>query len=132
MARRVLVASIVVAALTCLGASAAKKPSRVNGMFSDMKYVAEAGDAIGTEVLIVVGTPGGGTVVNYFVYCQTAGGAPDPPVLVPAKVDGANVEFTMPAPWGTFRGTVSEAALTGEFQGTKTRVRLRRGKSYWQ
>ena len=132
MARNVLIATILLAAVVYSGLGAVAKPSRVTGMFSDMKYIAEAGDVFGTEVFVVVGTPGGGVVVNYFVYCQVASGSPEAPVLVPARVDGTNLEFTMPAPWGTFRGVVSEAALIGEFQGTKTRVRLRRGKSYWQ
>jgi len=118
-------------AITCSAVSADQARSRVTGMYTDMRYVAEAGDVVGTEIFVVAGLHGG-QAVNYFVYCQTSHGMPDPPVLVPATVSGPKLEFELPMPWGRFIGDVVGNAIVGEFQGNKTRVRLLRGSSYWQ
>jgi hypothetical protein len=66
----VLAACLAVAlALPAQGA----RPARVTGLFSNMKYNAEAGDVLGMEVFIVAG-PGG-----WYATVQCAGGEPGKP-----------------------------------------------------
>ncbi len=91
-----------------------------------MRYIADAGDVVGTEVLIVF------TGDGYRAVVQIAEGVPEVPVVVPTEVEGTDVSFTLPTDYGNLRftGRVTRAALVGTL-GSE-RVSLRRGKSYWQ
>jgi hypothetical protein len=62
--------------------SAAGAP--VAGVYSDLKYIREAGDLVGREIFIVFGGDFG-----YFAVIQCAEGWPGRPVLVAAKVEGS-------------------------------------------
>lgn len=104
-------------------AQAPAQQVRVTGMFSDMRYIPQAGDVLGTEVFIVV-SPGG-----YSAVVQIAEGEPGLPVVVPITVNGLDVSFTV-TPKLRFAGRVSSGALVGTLGDEK--VSLRRGKSYWQ
>jgi hypothetical protein len=99
---------------------------RVTGMFSDMRWIQEAGDVIGTEVFIVA------TNSDYRAVVQIAEGTPGVPVVVPVTVRGADISFTLPTYYGNlkFNGRITRNALAGMLGGEK--VTLRRGNSYWQ
>ena len=119
-------AGVLLALLLVLAVSAdAQQRVRVTGVFSNMQYVAEAGDVIGTEVLIVA-VEGG-----YYAVVQIAEGSPSIPVVVPVTVNGSDVAFSVSRPFdGRFTGRVTREALVGHF-GSE-RITLKRGKSYWQ
>lgn len=112
-------------------AGAAEKRDRVTGLFSDMHWVEEAGDVVGTEVLISYSS---GMKGHYWAYVQVAEGSPSPPVLVEATVSGDRVEFTLPGSKGLghFVGKVTAKALVGKFDSSEAVVTLPRRKSYWQ
>jgi hypothetical protein len=129
--------------LAISGSIAQQRPQvpRVTGFFSDMHYVREAGDVVGTEIWIVYARG------HYWATVQEAEGEPNPPVVVPAEVSGlSKVKFTItnhlvygdgkPAPdlVTRFEGTVSKTGLllsTPELAGS-TPTLLKRSKSYWQ
>lgn len=102
--------------------SAAESP-RVTGIYSDMRYIPQAGDVIGTEVHVLYARD------KFYVLFQNARGEPDPPILVPASVNGSTLAFEVPSE-GRFTGTVSATELTGRLGATE--LRLSRGKSYWE
>ena len=100
------------------------------GLFSDLRYIEEAGDLIGMEVYLVQGRSG------YSAIVQCAGGEPADPVVVEAEVDGATVSFELPKgqpECGTmFRGVVSAKGLRGRFVGESKDRWLPRKKGYWE
>jgi len=116
--------------------SSAQKPPHVTGFFSDMAYIPEAGDVLGTEVWIVYAGD------HYYATVQIAEGWPEPPVVGPVTVSGRTVRF--PAPEhavdqdGTpvkdttlnFVGPVTPTRLAGEVNSHK--INLKRRSSYWQ
>jgi hypothetical protein len=122
--------------LTVSGSNAQQGP-RVTGFFTDMRYIQEAGDVIGTELWIVYARGA------YWATVQIAEGEPDPPVVVPVRVSGPTVKFTLrmplvdqngkPAPDTVFEfaGTVSRDGLRLD-SGPFGAVMLKRRNSYWQ
>ena len=105
---------------------------RVTGFFSDMHYIEDAGDVLGTEIHLVAARGG------YRAVIQCAEGGPGVPVVVPVKVSGQQIEFEIPdqddnfcCP-GKFRGTVSKDTLTGKFDSCDDKLILKRGRSYWR
>jgi hypothetical protein len=125
------------------GSIAQQRPQipRVTGFFSDMHYIQDAGDVVGTEIWIVYARG------QYWATVQEAEGEPDPPVIVPLEVSGlSKIKFTItthlifgdgkPAPDSVTRyeGTVSKSGLllsTPEASGS-TSTLLKRRNSYWQ
>jgi hypothetical protein len=106
---------------------------KVTGLYSNLHWVKEAGDVVGTEVLIVYST--GGLPGQHWAYVQIAEGSPSPPFLVKATVSGDQVEFTLPEAAGKarrFMGKVTEKGLVGQFEGSAEKLVLPRRKSYWQ
>jgi hypothetical protein len=100
---------------------------RVTGFFSDMRLVPEAGDVLGAEVWIVYARG------HYYATIQTAEGEPDPPVVVPAEVNGQRIKFSLTDAAGSvlkFEGTVAREGLTGTVNSKP--LRLKRRNSYWQ
>ncbi len=103
---------------------------RATGLFSNMRWVEEAGDVVGTEVFIVYSTNGKN---DYWALVQTAQGVPDPPVLVKAKIENDHVEISTPkSVGGRFVGRVTAKALVGRFERSASSMTLPRRKSYWQ
>jgi hypothetical protein len=100
------------------------------GLFSDLRYIEEAGDLIGMEVYLVQGRSGYSAVV------QCAGGEPADPVVVEVEVDGTTVSFELPKGQPecgtTFRGIVSSKGLRGRFVGESKDRWLPRKKGYWE
>jgi hypothetical protein len=114
-------------------ASAAQRGARgprVTGLYSNMRHSPESGDVGGMEVFVVYSGEG------YFAVVQLAEGVPSPPVVAKAKVEGARIEFTLPAGGAQgaskFAGTISAGGLTGRFEGDAKPTFLRRKQSYWQ
>jgi hypothetical protein len=123
--------------LVVSGSIAQQRPQvpHVTGFFSDMSYIPEAGDVVGTEVWIVYARGG------YYASVQIAEGEPDPPYLVPVEVTGlTGVKFKISQPLKSgrkagppavieFKGTVGNAGL---MLSAPERRLLKRRSSYWQ
>lgn len=135
MRSKILVICLVLVTVFGVNAQQPQVP-RVTGFFSDMQYIREAGDLVGTEVWIVYARGG------YYASVQIAEGEPDPPYLVPVKVVGlTGVEFTIREPLldqdgrpvpdavTNFEGTVSKAGLL--FSKPERKL-LKRRNTYWQ
>ena len=113
--------------------SRAQQQPRVTGFFSDMRYIPDVGDVIGTEVWIVYGGH------RYYATVQVAEGAPSAPVVVPVEVSGSKVRFTIKQPLVSQDGKPAPDAVTN-FNGTITKAGLaldsgtllKRRNSYWQ
>src|SRR3982751_6577691 len=105
------------------------KPVAVVGMYTDMRYIEEAGDVLGTEVFLVRANGG------WYAVVQCAGGEPAKPVVVPARVTELRVAFTLPPRLpecgAEFTGQVTRAGLRGRFRGESTDRWLPRRASYW-
>lgn len=133
--RRWLIAGVL-SALIIIDSSAQQQP-KVTGFFTDMHYIPEAGDVLGSEVWIVYARG------QYWATVQMAEGEPDPPQVVPVEVAGARVKFSTRTPLISstgkpvpdlvmeYSGTVSKAGLTLSIQGNQATL-LRRRSSYWQ
>lgn len=112
--------------------SARSQPSatRTTGIYSNLRYIAEAGDLVGFEIFIIPGD------VQHWALLQVAEGAPSKPELVPVVVNADNVEFPFPqfGKDAAFKGKVTASGLEGTISKTTPPVRLRlaRGRSYWQ
>lgn len=122
--------SIVVSLCFALFASVvlAAKPT-LTGIYSDMTYNAAGGDVLGNEAFIVFSAKG------YYVVFQGSEGEPYPPVVAPAKVDGASIQFTLPESVdlrGEFQGQVIGNELVGSFKSNGQILHLKRKNSYWQ
>lgn len=106
---------------------------KVTGIYSDLHYIEESGDLLGTEIFIVFGGGGG-----YYAYLQCAEGGPSKPVLVMATVRGNEVELAphndqdSHCPNTKFKGKISTQGLKGKFDGTDYPALLKRKRSYWQ
>jgi hypothetical protein len=119
------IATLCFATLLFVASPSPGQQVRVTGIFSDMRWIKEAGDVIGAEVFIVA------TGSDYRAVVQIAQGVPDVPVVVPLTVRGTEVSFTLPTYDNLkFSGRVTQTALVGTLGAEK--VTLRRGKSYWQ
>jgi hypothetical protein len=117
--------------ITAVKPTLGQKQVKITGTFSDLHFVKEAGDLLGTEIKIVYA---GG---SYQGALQFAEGAPSELVIVKIHKDGNKISFSIPDdnPYaGEFQGSVSSEALQGEFRfksGGTEKVTLHRGKSYW-
>src|SRR6185312_1049625 len=87
---------------------------RVTGTFTDLRYIQESGDLLGLELLIV---PAQGDSGGYVAFVQLAEGAGPYSALVPVKVSGDRVSFSMPAHGAyaglSFSGLLGADKLTG-------------------
>lgn len=107
--------------------------TKITGVYSDLHYIEESGDLLGTEVFIVFGGSSG-----YYAYLQCAEGGPSKPVVVAATVHGNEVELAphnepnTHCPNSKFKGKVSRQGLEGKFEGTDYPGLLKRKRSYWQ
>jgi hypothetical protein len=105
----------------------------ITGTYSTLRYVAEGGDVVGTEITIVSAGRHG-----YFAIIQCAEGAPSKPVVVAAMVSGTHVEIAANSdvdcdcPKSEFIGEVTPKGLIGTFGNTKYPGVLPRRASYWQ
>ncbi len=124
---------ITMLSLASFSATAVPPTTKVTGIYSNLHYIAEAGDVLGAEILIVFGGEQG-----YFAILQCAEGSPSKPVVVAAIVHGMEVEFAphedpnSHCPKAKFNGTVTSVGLRGKFEGTDYPGLLKRKQSYWQ
>jgi hypothetical protein len=108
-----------------------QSPGSIEGVYSDLHYVAEAGDLLGTELKI---TKDG---TSYKGFLQIAEGAPSRVMPVNIEVQGSEIRFSVAEDTdyaGKFIGKIGTQFLVGEFRfkgGGTNKVKLRRGKSYW-
>jgi hypothetical protein len=133
--RGVLLGIVIVTTIRPL--EAAETKPRVPGMYSNLYYNSEGGDLLGTEVFIVYADVNG-----YVAFVQNWQGGTTMPVVVPVKVDGDKLSFTVPAPSlgeGEYKGTVSATGFDGTWRRpdakngfSEERIHLKRTKSYWQ
>jgi hypothetical protein len=110
---------------------------RIPGIYSNLYYNREGGDLLGTEIFIVFADSDG-----YVAFVQCWQGGTTMPVVVPVKVDGDKLSFSIPAPSlgeGEYKGTISAAGFDGTWRRRDTRdgfseekIHLKRTKSYWQ
>lgn len=124
--------------LLAFSASTAQQRPRITGFFTDMHYIEQSGDVLGTEVWIVYG---GGE--EYYAAVQMAEGSPTPPMVVPVQVSGSRVRFMTRQPLRDHDGKPAPDLVT-QFDGTITRDGLslsinnsqphllNRRASYWQ
>jgi len=130
--RAALPVMFLVWSIGSFAADPAKQASKVTGVFSDLRYVAQGGDVVGTEIILVYG---GGL---HFVLVQCAEGRMGQPQLLPALVEYPRLKFTVPSntptscPAGAFTGTISSRGLRGKISGLEWPGFLPRGKSHWQ
>jgi|SRR5215469_8025043 len=128
---RLSLCTLIAVASICTAAPPPAPQIRITGTFSNLTYNSEGGDLLGMEVLIV---PAEGDRVGFVAFVQLAEGGAPRSALVPLKVDGAKVEFTLPqdgaAPELHFSGVVSKSELVGAWTHGEREV-LRRGVSYW-
>jgi len=125
-------------ALLCVGVAVGADTVRATGVYSSLYFNKEGGDLLGAEILIFPSK----SPTGFSALVQLAEGGAPFAVLVPVRVSGTLVEFTISAsgPYGglNFTGTVTRTELIGKwssgnaFAGTGDRERLKRGKSYWQ
>jgi hypothetical protein len=120
-----LIAAVIICG--CLGGlPTLAAAADVTGLFSDLRFVDEAGDLVGTEIFVVYSGEG------YFAMVQVAEGTAGKPWLVPAQVEGPEVRFSIPR-CGEFIGLVSASRLKGRFESCPNwMVDLPRKSSYWQ
>jgi hypothetical protein len=104
----------------------------INGIYSNMSYNQEAGDLIGVEIFIFPSKTG------HFAFVQIAEGGFPYAALIPVKLDGDKIEFLLPNDGvyagGKFIGIVKNGYIDGKFEGTmhSEKLKLKKGKSYWQ
>jgi hypothetical protein len=131
-----LVAGAIV--LLCVGVAVGANTVRAAGVYSNLYFNKEGGDLLGAEILILPSR----SPTGFSALVQLAEGGAPFAILVPIRVTGTQVEFTIAAsgPYDglTFTGAVTRSELTGEwssgsvFADAGHRERLKRGKSYWQ
>jgi hypothetical protein len=116
-------------AAPCLVALAGE---RITGTYSSLRYIEEAGDLLGMEVLVVPSQRAGSP---YSALVQISeGGAPALAIVDFVEKNG-EVEFVIP-PGGIYAGMKFTGALSkGELVlkwPSGDEEHLKRGKSYWQ
>ena len=106
------------------------------GIYSSLSYNNEGGDLLGIEILVFLGD------IGYFVLFQSAEGEPYRPEVIPAKINGNIIKFTLSDKnkgySGEFIGEFNSTGLSGQFSNGqlspfgKKKVKLLKGQSYWQ
>jgi len=108
----------------CVGVALGADTVRATGVYSSLYFNKEGGDLLGAEILIF---PSKGPT-GFFALVQLAEGGAPFAVLVPVRVAGTQVEFTMPVsgPYGglNFTGTITRGNLTAGWSGPA-------GRSAW-
>jgi hypothetical protein len=124
--------SFFVFVLLVVSSTGSAQTLRVTGIYSNLTYNKEGGDLLGMELLIV---PSVGAKPAYSAFVQIAEGGAPFTALVPVKVSGSQIEFTLPTggayDGAHFVGTLNDAGLIIRWSHG-AEERLKRGKSYWQ
>ena len=137
MRKNMCVLSAAAALLMLLSSTYAtrgQEKTRVTGTYTNMRYIPEAGDVVGEELLIVRISTG------YQGAFQDAEGVPGPLVVVNITITGSRISFNLPpgagfVPPARFEGTIKDSVIRGNYfsngQIIGPDVVLKRGKSYW-
>ena len=108
----------------------AAEPNIRPGVYSNMRFMTE--DLIGMEIFVLYSRDG------YYALVQCSAAEPNVPELVPLKVHGQSISFTLSGPYSSdcggtaFAGTIGRGSLSGSFAGSKNMIRLQRRASHWQ
>lgn len=107
---RALLLAVTVASIAACGAVHAAGRVPITGIYSDMRYIPDAGDVLGTEIKIarVQG--------RYVATVQIAEGSPDDPVTgVPVDVTDDRVSFTTKEEGYTiqYTGRITQTGFVG-------------------
>ena len=117
-------------ALATPSQAAKPKPLRPSGLYTNLRYIEEAGDLLGMELLVVPAGPN-----HWTAFVQISEGGEPYTVLVPFQVEGDKVEFTLPAegefPNEHFAGRLYENKLVLHWSHGDVET-LKRGRSYWE
>lgn len=124
--------SLILIGLLAVPCSLAFAGERVTGIYSSLRYIEEAGDLLGMEVLVVPSQQRGSPLSAFIQVSE--GGAPALAIVDFVEKNG-KVEFVIP-PGGTygglkFTGTFSKGELVLKWPNGDEE-HLKRGKSYWQ
>jgi hypothetical protein len=114
----------------CLTAQVPQRKGVAFGSFSSLHYIAEgAGDVVGMELLVIP------NMTSAYVVFQCAEGVPSEPALVPAKVIGPKIEFTVKQRGGMcngeYRGDANSRGMLLKGSSAKHPEFLLRKRSYW-
>ncbi|SHN63383.1 hypothetical protein [Desulfovibrio litoralis] len=110
------------------------KTERITGCYSSLFYHDESGDILGYEFFIIPGP----LENEYYVMFQESPGWPQKPLLVPLKVNGNSIEFTVPRDEKfnkdemIFKGKIIPGKIVGQFNSYNEKIELKKGESYWQ
>ena len=137
MRRSILIAAAVLGSVSTQSYAAEEKQVRIPGIYTNMAYIEDAGDLVGTEIFII--STGDGYVA--FFQCWT--GSSTHPVTFPVEVAGETISFTVPedssCKEGDYKGRISKSGFDGTWthkmldgSSKKDPVHLKRGKSYFQ
>ncbi len=102
----------------------------VFGTFSDLRYLDEPGDVLGSEITIIP------QYHSSYAIFQCAEGAPTDPVFVPVQIKGNRVTFQIEKDHpcsGTYTGVISIRGMTLSVRDSASVGNgfLPRRKSYW-
>lgn len=115
-----------------LAPSVASPKPQETGLFSNMRYVPQAGDVVGAEIFVIYD---GGA---YQALVQCAEGRMGQAQLLPAVVAFPDISFTIPpdsptlCPRGEFKGRLLREGIRGTIHGLSWPGFLPRRRSYWQ
>jgi hypothetical protein len=126
----------IIAVSTQAQSTPAQRHAPAFGTFSNMHYIAQTGDVVGTEITII---PQYQTAYAIF---QCSEGAPSDPVFVPVSINGNQIRFTVhtrdKSCDGVFTGTITARGLKLTVQSedknqkaSEAGVLLSRRASYW-
>lgn len=93
------------------------------GFYSNMTYNEETRSLVGYGFFIMLSWYG-----YHGLYLHSSG-EPNIPLLLPVKIDGTSISFTVPpndGPHGEFKGTITKEGLTGEFSPSGEKLELKR------
>jgi hypothetical protein len=124
-----MLVAVLMGSIAYAHAGSTSPANKVTGVYSSMSYNKEAGDIIGVEVFVVYSRDG------YRVIYQSSEGEPIAPIVVPAKIQGDSISFSVPPDVdsrGSFVGKIEAAQMIGVFSGSGEVMTLKRRPSYWQ
>ena len=128
---RQLLHNLVLVSALCAASTAFGEEVSVAGTFQDLRIPVEGGNLQGVEILII---PRFGSSGEYLALVQFAEGDAPHAALVPIKVRGTKIEFTLPEdgryPEMRFSGVVDKTSLNGTWSNGKKEI-FKRGVSYW-